>query len=91
VCWISGEGLVAGREAIVLECDHPRTTEMAADRPDYHLQVAFDRVDGIVTRLVERIRGEITRHAEVVAYDIDVTLPQGTFELAVPEGAKILY
>jgi hypothetical protein len=91
VCWVSGEMPVAGREAVVLECDHPRTTQLAADRPDYHLQVAFDRVDGVVTRLVETMRGGIVRHAEVVAYDVDVTFPPGTFELAVPEGSKILY
>jgi len=27
-CWIAGSGRVAGREAIVVECDHPRTIEI---------------------------------------------------------------
>ena len=27
----------SGREAILLECDHPRTTELAGDRPDFHI------------------------------------------------------
>ena len=34
---------VAGREAIVVECDHPRTIEMAADRPDFRIRLAVDR------------------------------------------------
>jgi hypothetical protein len=35
--------------------------------------------------------GLVTRRAEVVAYDTDVDLPAQTFDLAVPEGARILY
>src|SRR5688500_6522748 len=34
-CTVTGTDLVADREAIVLECDHPRTIEVAADRPDF--------------------------------------------------------
>jgi hypothetical protein len=90
-CRISGEDVVARREAIVVQCDHPRTTQLPADRPDYIVEVAFDRVDGVITRLVETMRGEVTRHAEVVAYDSNVTFPTGTFDLAVPEGSRILY
>ena len=90
-CRVLGEERIAGREAVLVESDHPRSTELLADRPDYRVQVAFDRVDGVVLRLVETMRGEVTRHAEVVAYDTDVTFPPGTFDLSVPEGAKILY
>ena len=39
-CWVSGTDSVAGREAIVVECDHPRAVEATVDRPDYHVQVA---------------------------------------------------
>ena len=55
--WISGTDRVAGREAIVVECDHPRAVERTVDRPDYHVQVAVDRQEGIVTRLVESVGG----------------------------------
>ena len=58
--WISGTDVVAGREAIVLECDHPRAIERVADRPDFHVQVAVDRLEGIITRLVETIGGDVT-------------------------------
>ena len=90
-CWISGSEVVAGREAVILECDHPRTTQLAGDRPDYHVQVAFDRVDGVITRLVETIGGAVTREATVVAYATDVTFPETTFQLSVPEGTNLLY
>jgi hypothetical protein len=90
-CRIVGEELVAGREAVILECDHPRTTLIHGDRPDYRIQVAFDRVDGVITRLIESMGGAVSRHAEVVAYDGNVSFPAGTFSLAIPEGARVLY
>ena len=45
--------VVSGREAILLECDHPRTTELAGDRPDFHISIAVDRETGVILRLVE--------------------------------------
>jgi hypothetical protein len=89
--WISGTERVAGREAIVLECDHPRAVESTVDRPDYHVQVAVDRLDGVVTRLVESVGGEVTRLAEVVHLDPDAALPPTTFEFEFPEGTTLLY
>jgi outer membrane lipoprotein-sorting protein len=90
-CWISGTDRIAGREAIVIECDHPRAVESTVDRPDYHVQVAVDRLDGVVTRLVESVAGEVTRVAEVVHLDPDATLPPTTFEFEFPEGTTLLY
>jgi len=90
-CWISGTDKVAGREAIVLECDHPRAVERTVDRPDYHVQVAIDRLDGVITRLVETVGGEVTRAAEVVHLDPDAALPPTTFEFEFPEGTTLLY
>ncbi len=90
-CWISGTDQIAGRESIVLECDHPRAVERAADRPDYHVQVSVDRLDGVVTRLVESVGGEVTRIAEVVHLDPDAALPATTFEFEFPEGTTLLY
>ena len=90
-CWISGADRVAGREAIVLECDHPRAVESTVDRPDYHVQVAVDRLDGVVLRLVESVGGEATRVAEVIHLDPDAALPATTFEFEFPEGTTLLY
>jgi hypothetical protein len=90
-CWISGTDRVAGREAIVLECDHPRAVEREVDRPDYHVQIAVDRLDGVITRLVESVRGEVTRLAEVTSFDPDAALPSTTFDFEFPEGTTLLY
>jgi outer membrane lipoprotein-sorting protein len=89
--WISGTDRVAGREAIVLECDHPRAVEREIDRPDYHVQVSVDRRDGIITRLVESVGGEVTRVAEVTYLEPDAALPATTFEFEFPEGTTLLY
>jgi hypothetical protein len=90
-CWISGTDVAAAREAVVLECDHPRTIEHAADRPDFHVRVAVDRLEGIITRLTETIGGEVTRDAQVVVLEPDVVLTPGTFDFAFPTGTTMLY
>ena len=91
VCWISGTDRVAGREVIVLECDHPRAVERFVDRPDYHVQVSVDRLDGLITRLVESVASEVTRVAEVTYLEPDAALPATTFEFEFPEGTTLLY
>jgi hypothetical protein len=89
--WISGTEVIGRREAIVVDCDHPRAVEMTADRSDYHVQLAVDRAEGVITRLVESIGGEITRLAEVVLLDPDATLAPGTFDFEFPDDATMLY
>ena len=89
--WVSGTDSVGGREAIVLECDHPRTTEAAADRPDFHIQVAVDCAAGVVLRLTETIGGDVTRHAEVVSFQPDAPIPDSTFEDPLPADGTTLY
>ncbi|HEX5588779.1 MAG TPA: hypothetical protein VFX65_00625 [Candidatus Limnocylindrales bacterium] len=89
--WISGTDIVAGREAIVIECRHPRAVEATADRPDFHVQVAVDRADGVITRLVESIGGEVTREAVVTALEPDAPLAPSTFEFAFPDGTTMLF
>ena len=90
-CWIAGTTNVGRRPAVVVECDHPRTIEMAADRPDFHIQLAVDRTDGVILRLVETISGAVTRHAEAVEYAPDAPIPASAFEFAFPDGTTMLY
>lgn len=90
-CWISGTDSVAGREAIVVECAHPRSVEETVDRPDYHVQITADRLDGLVLRLVESVGGEVTRVAEAVYVEPDAALPSTTFDFEFPEGTTLLY
>jgi hypothetical protein len=91
VCRITGSTTVAGREALVLECDHPRTVEVAADRPDFAIRVAVDRADGVILRLEESIGGRVTRDAIVTTYDPDVILPPSAFAFTFPAGTTPLY
>jgi hypothetical protein len=90
-CWISGSGRVAGREAIVVECDHPRTIEIDADRPDHHFQLSVDRETGVVTRLVETIGGSVTRSVTVTNLGSDVALPPSSFVFSFPTGTTLIY
>jgi outer membrane lipoprotein-sorting protein len=90
-CRISGTGEVRGRETVVLDCDHPRTIEIAADGPDHHLQVAFDRETGVILRLVESMGGGVTRDATVVEFAPDAALPPTAFDFEFPAGATLIY
>jgi hypothetical protein len=90
-CQVTGTDRIAGREAVIVTCDHPRTVELAADRPDFAIELGVDRLDGVILRLVESIGGELTRIAEVVYYQPDAPLPPSAFEFEFPEGAAILY
>ena len=59
-CTVTGTAIVSGREAILLECDHPRTTELPGDRPDFRISIAVDRDTGVILELVESIGGDVT-------------------------------
>jgi outer membrane lipoprotein-sorting protein len=90
-CAVAGTDDVGGREAIVVTCAHPRTIEMAADRPDFAIRVAVDRETGIILRLTESIGGRVTRDAEVTDLAPDTPLAPTTFEFVFPTGTTMLY
>ena len=90
-CTITGTDLVNGREAILLSCDHPRTIEMSADRPDHRFDLAVDRQLGIVLRLVETIGESVTRDAEVTDLEPDAPLPPTAFDFVFPTGTTMLF
>jgi outer membrane lipoprotein-sorting protein len=90
-CRVVEFGIVGDRETIVVECDHPRTIEMAADRPDFHIRLAVDRLDGVILRLEESIGGAVTRDARATEYEPDVPLPATAFDFTFPSGTTKLY
>ncbi len=90
-CRVVGADRVGGREAIVVVSDHPRAIERVADRPDFRLEIAVDRLDGVILRLVETIADDVTRVAEVVHYEPNTALPTSLFEFDFPEGTTLLY
>jgi hypothetical protein len=89
--WVSGSDEVAGRETVTVECDHPRTVEVVADRPDFHIQIAVDRETGAILRLIESIGGQVTRRAEAVAFAPDAALLPATFAFEFPSDTTIMY
>jgi outer membrane lipoprotein-sorting protein len=90
-CRIVGLDEVAGREAIVVECLHPRTIEMGADRPDFRIRMSVDKADGVILRLEESIGGVVTRDATVTEYEPDAPLGPTTFDFTFPTGTTMLY
>lgn len=88
---IAGTDRVAGREAVVVTCDHPRSIERVADRPDFSIEIAVDRLDGVILRLVETMAGDLTRLAEVVSYQPDAPLPASFFDFEFPDGTTVVY
>lgn len=90
-CWVAGTDVVAGREAIVLECDHPRGSEVWADRPDHHVTVWVDRETGVVSRLVEAMGEAVTRDATAVVLEPDGALPSTAFEFEFPPDTTTIY
>jgi hypothetical protein len=90
-CRVVGPDVIAGREALVVECLHPRTIELSADRPDFRIRIAVDRADGVILRLEESIGGTVTRDARVTEYDPDAPLAPTAFDFTFPSGTTMLY
>jgi hypothetical protein len=90
-CRIVGSELVAGRESIVVESLHPRTTEMAGDRPDHRLSLAIDRETGLVARLEERYGTALGRLVTATELTPDASIPDGAFALSTPADASMIY
>jgi outer membrane lipoprotein-sorting protein len=90
-CTVLGAEVLGGREAIVLQCDHPRTTELVGDRPDFKIEIAVDRETGVILRLVDSFGGARTRSGSVSEIAADAPLAPGTFQFVFPTGTKMLY
>jgi outer membrane lipoprotein-sorting protein len=90
-CRVTGTDAVNGREVVVLSCRHPRSIERVADRPDFALEVSFDREIGTIARLLETIAGDVTRVAEVVSLVPDGPVPDSLFAFEFPEGTTRIY
>ena len=90
-CTVIGAEVVGGREAVVLQCDHPRTTEVVGDRPDHQISIAADRETGVILRLIESMGSAVTRYAEVIELAPDAPLAPSTFQFVFPTGTTMLY
>ncbi len=88
---ITGSAAIAGRATIHLRCDHPRTIELPADRPDHAIEIDVDRDTGVIVRLVQTIGGAVTRDAVVSVLEPDAKLPPTAFEFVFPTGTTMLF
>ncbi len=88
---VTGTSTAIGREAILLDCEHPRSTELVSDRPDHRLQLTVDRETGVILRLIETLGGELGRDAQVLVLEPDAPLPSSAFEFVFPTGTTMLY
>jgi hypothetical protein len=87
-----GTALLAGdREAIILRCDHPRTSHVLTDRPDHWLEVGVDRQTGMILLLAEHVGGRITRHAEAAMVSLDETIGDEVFQIHLSAHTTTLY
>ncbi|HXR26414.1 MAG TPA: hypothetical protein VN771_01005, partial [Candidatus Baltobacteraceae bacterium] len=71
---LRGTARLGDREVYVLRADHPRSTEVLTDRPDRWLEVAVDRLSGLLLLLAEHVGDQLTRHAEVTSLELDAPI-----------------
>jgi hypothetical protein len=92
VVYKRGTALLAnGREAILLRCDHPRTSHVLTDRPDHWLEVGVDVQTGLVVLLAEHVGEQMTRHAEATMVSLDETIPDDAFKLHLSADTRSIY
>jgi hypothetical protein len=80
-----------GREAVLLRCDHPRTSHVLTDRPDHWLEVGVDLQTGMIVLIAEHVAEQMTRHAEAVTISLDERIPDEAFELHVSDDTRRIY
>jgi hypothetical protein len=90
-CAVVGPGTVGGREVILVTALHPRTIEMAGDRPDHRLDVAIDRETGVLALLVESFGPTVARRVEATELTPDASIPASAFAVAVAGDAASIF
>jgi hypothetical protein len=80
-----------GREALLLRCDHPRTSHVLTDRPDHWLEVGVDLQTGMIVLIAEHVAEAMTRHAEAVTINLDERIPDEAFALHVSDDTRRIY
>jgi hypothetical protein len=86
-----GTAAIAGREVVLLRCDHPRSSHVLTDRPDHWLEIGIDMQTGMILLLAEHVGDQMTRHAEATSVSLDEAIPDDAFTLHVSSDARTLY
>jgi len=90
-CRVLREEPAAGRTAVVLECLHPRTIDLAGDRPDHRLQIAVDRETGIIAGLAEFFGDRPSRLVAATELAPDAAIPNAAFTVHAPDDASTIF
>ena len=91
-CRSTGTDDVAGREAILVDCDHPRTIELPGDRPDFRIRSRSTARRASSSASIETIGGIVTRDAEVTELRARTSRsPPTAFDFVFPTGTTMLY
>src|SRR3954470_10238875 len=91
VVYRRGTASIAGREAILLRCDHPRSSHLLLDRPDHWLEVGIDTQTGMLLLLAEHVGDRITRHARGTSGRLDESMPDSTFTIHTSAETRTIY
>lgn len=83
--------MTSGREAILLRCDHPRTSHVLTDRPDHWLELGVDVQTGMIVLLAEHVGDQMTRHAEVTSISLDERISDEAFKLHISADTRRIY
>ena len=86
-----GTAAIAGREAILLRCDHPRTSHVLLDRPDHWLEIGVDAQTGMLLLLAEHVGDRITRHAQAANVSLDEPIQDSAFTIHLSADTRTLY
>lgn len=86
-----GSATIAGREALIVRGDHPRSTLVLTDRPDHWIEIGVDRATGFLLLLVEHIGDHVSRHTEVAQLELDPPLSDDLFQMHLSADVRMLY
>ena len=88
---IGTQVLLGEREALLLRCDHPRTSHVLTDRADHWLEVAVDFQTGLILLLAEHVGGQLTRHGEVTSLSVNEPMGDEVFRVHASADTRELY
>jgi hypothetical protein len=91
VVYRRGTASLAGREAILLRCDHPRSSHLLLDRPDHWLEIGVDAQTGVLLLLAEHVGDRITRHAQATSVRLDEAIPDSVFTIHTSADTRTIY
>lgn len=91
VVYRRGTAALAGREAILLRCDHPRSSHLLLDRPDHWLEIGVDAQTGMLLLLAEHVGDRMTRHAQATSVRLDDAIPDSAFTIHTSADTRTIY